>query len=327
MSSGLTARARWLVMVLLAGVALALPATAWAANSPSYKVLVVQGTDAGLNAAGVAAIRSAAKSAGFTVVAPGRADVADQFTAKKLDDYRAVVFLDTGAASGAHRRPAGRIRALLPRGGGFVGIGSAIETDPSWQFLTDVLGTRSSGTADVAVRDGQGRRPRPRRHARTCPSTGTARTSGTTSRRTSAASRTCSPPSSRIRSARSRRATRWTASPAARWAPTTRSRGARTTRAAARSTAASATPPRASDAGLRHAPQGRDQLGRRRGRPGQQRLRRDRARELPAGQGQRHRRTSSEPIGFDQLPGRPHHPDLAPRQPCACTTRRPARRS
>ena len=34
--------------------------------------------------------------------------------------------------------------AYFRNGGGFVGIGSAIETDPSWQFLTDILGTRSS---------------------------------------------------------------------------------------------------------------------------------------------------------------------------------------
>ena len=53
---------------------------------------------------------------------------------------------------------------------------------------------------------------------------------------------------------------------------------------------------------LDDAPQGRDQLGRGHERPGLQRLRRDRARELPAGQGHARRRTCSEPIGFDQLP-------------------------
>ena len=45
----------------------------------------------------------------------------------------------------------------------------------------------------------------------------------------------------------------------------------------------------------------RDRLGGRRGRQGLQRLRRDRARELPAGQDQRPPNLS-EPIGFDQLP-------------------------
>ena len=73
------------------------------------------------------------------------------------------------------------------------------------------------------------------------------------------------------------------------------------------------------------APQGRDRLGRRRGRPGLQRLRRDRAAQLPADQDQR----AAEPQRADRLrpaPGRPHHPDRPPRRRSACTTRRRARR-
>ena len=101
----------------------------------------------------------------------------------------------------AQRHRAGGVRGLLQQGGGFVGIGSAIETEPSWQFLTDVLGTRATGAAAAVRRRRQGRRPRPRRDARRCPSTGRAPTAATTSRPTSAASRTCSPRSSRIRSA------------------------------------------------------------------------------------------------------------------------------
>jgi PKD repeat protein len=112
-------------------------------------VLVVQGTDAALNSAGVTAIRNAARSGNFTVVAPSRADVADQFTAKKLEDYRAVVFLDTGVASPLTDAQRKAFEDYYALGGGFVGIGSAIETDPQWQFLTDVLGTRSSGKAAV----------------------------------------------------------------------------------------------------------------------------------------------------------------------------------
>ena len=149
---------------------------------------------------------------------------------------------------------------------------------------------------------------------RTCPSTGTGPTPGTTSRPTSAASRTCSPRSSRIRSARSRRARCSTGSPAARWAPTTRSPGARTTRAAARSTPRSATPRRASTRPTFQTHlDGRDRLGGRRGRPGLQRLRRDRARELPAGQDQR----PAEPERADRLrpaPRRARHPDRPPRR-------------
>ena len=151
MSRGQTVRARGLATLILAVLALVVPATASAAKPPAapYKVLVVQGTDAAANAAGVAAIRNAAKSAGFTVVAPTRADVGDQFSAKKLEDYRTVVFLDTGAASPLTDAQRKAFEAYYSLGGGFVGIGSAIETDPQWQFLTDVLGTRSSGKTAV----------------------------------------------------------------------------------------------------------------------------------------------------------------------------------
>ena len=34
-------------------------------------------------------------------------------------------------------------------GGGFVGVGSAVETEPDWPFLTEVLGTRATGRTDV----------------------------------------------------------------------------------------------------------------------------------------------------------------------------------
>ena len=50
-----------------------------------------------------------------------------------------------GRAQHADRRAAGGFEEYFHDGGGFVGIGSAIETDPSWQFLTDILGTRASG--------------------------------------------------------------------------------------------------------------------------------------------------------------------------------------
>ena len=33
--------------------------------------------------------------------------------------------------------------AYFRAGGGFVGIGSAIEIEPGWPFLTDVLGSRA----------------------------------------------------------------------------------------------------------------------------------------------------------------------------------------
>ena len=73
------------------------------------------------------------------------ATVGAQFTPANLEQYRAVVFLDTGLASPLTDAQRDELRGLLPEGGGFVGIGSAIETDASWPFLTNILGTRSSG--------------------------------------------------------------------------------------------------------------------------------------------------------------------------------------
>ena len=135
----------------IVGLALIGPAVAAAAKPPPerYKVLVVTSTDNALREAGVTSIRNAGKAAGFAVTAPSPADVGDQFTGKKLEQYRSVVFLNTGAASPLTDAQRANFESYFQLGGGFVGVGSAIETDPSWQFLTDVLGTRASGRTDV----------------------------------------------------------------------------------------------------------------------------------------------------------------------------------
>ena len=48
-----------------------------------------------------------------------------------------------GQSSNATQEAA--FEAYFRNGGGFVGVGSAVETEPGWQFLTDILGTRSAG--------------------------------------------------------------------------------------------------------------------------------------------------------------------------------------
>jgi PKD repeat protein len=142
--------ARRLAPAIIAFLALLLPAAASAAPPPeNYKVLVVTSTAGGLRDAGVSAIRAAGKTAGFSVVAPSPADVGDQFTAKKLEGYRAVVFLNTGPASPLTDAQRSSFEDYFHLGGAFVGIGSAVETDASWQFLTDILGTRASGRTAV----------------------------------------------------------------------------------------------------------------------------------------------------------------------------------
>src|SRR3954470_4995932 len=136
-------------------VILMLPVTASAgqkraAAAEPPKVLVVTSTQDALSAAGISAINAASNGgAAFTVTAPAPADVGAQFTPAGLDAYRAVVFLDTGQASPLTDTQRASFEAYFRKGGGFVGVGSAIETDASWQFLTDILGTRSSGRTEV----------------------------------------------------------------------------------------------------------------------------------------------------------------------------------
>ena len=138
----------------LLSVAMVLPATVSASASASArpraaaadppKVLVVTSTQDALTTAGLAAINSAAAGGAFTVTAPPPASLGAELEPAKLETYRAVVFLNTGVASPLTDPQRAAFETYFRKGGGFVGIGSAIETDPSWSFLTDVLGTRAA---------------------------------------------------------------------------------------------------------------------------------------------------------------------------------------
>src|SRR4051795_6806370 len=150
------------VGLALLSLALAAPGTASArpkaAAAAPAKVLVVTSTTDALSAAGIASIQAGAASGNFTVTAPAPAAVGAEFTPAGLDAYRAVVFLNTGIASPLTDAQRANYEAYFKKGGGFVGIGSAVETDPAWSFLTSVLGTRASGqttsqTATVKVFD------------------------------------------------------------------------------------------------------------------------------------------------------------------------------
>ncbi len=128
----------------LVSLALAAPATA-SAQADDVRVLVVTSAQDELSTAGVAAIQAAAADGGFTVTAPPPAEVGMQFTEANLERYNAVVFLNTGMASPLTDAERARFQEYFHDGGGFVGIGSAIETDESWQFFSDILGARSDG--------------------------------------------------------------------------------------------------------------------------------------------------------------------------------------
>ncbi len=141
------------VGLALLSLALVAPATATArpkaAAAEPAKVLVVTSTQDELSAAGIASIQAGAASGNYAVTAPAPADVGAQFTPAALDTYRAVVFLNTGIASPLTDAQRTNFEAYFRKGGSFVGVGSAVETDSSWQFLTDILGTRASGRTEV----------------------------------------------------------------------------------------------------------------------------------------------------------------------------------
>ena len=125
-----------------------------------YKVLVVTSTTDETSAAGVSAI-TAAVGADGVVTAPAPAAVGGQFTPEGLDQYRAVVFLNTGMASPLTDTERANFEAYYKKGGGFVGIGSAIETDSSWPFMTEPARRALEWPHRIAARDHQGRRSRP----------------------------------------------------------------------------------------------------------------------------------------------------------------------
>ena len=103
----------------LVSLALALPATASAAPKAAkvaedYKVLVVTSAQDPVSTAGVSAIQAAGTSGGFTVTAPTPATVGEQFTAANLEQYRRGRVPGHGPGQPADRRPAQRVRGLLP---------------------------------------------------------------------------------------------------------------------------------------------------------------------------------------------------------------------
>jgi PKD repeat protein/type 1 glutamine amidotransferase len=132
----------------MAGLAMVSLAPAAAAQSPDYRVLVFTKTAGEVHAstqAGVQAIRRIGKDAGFAVEAT---DDADKFRDHQLERYRTVVFLNTTGDVLTDAQQAA-FEDYCQDGGGFVGIHAAIEAEPDWQFLTDLLGARAAGETDI----------------------------------------------------------------------------------------------------------------------------------------------------------------------------------
>jgi cytochrome c len=110
-----------------------------------YKVLVFVADRTAATAAGIAAIKKIGTANRFeTQVSWDPRD----FDQQRLKKFGVVVFLNTSTAVLTATQQAA-FEAYFHDGGGFVGIHSAIQTQPDWQFLSDVLGTRAAGISTV----------------------------------------------------------------------------------------------------------------------------------------------------------------------------------
>ncbi|MET0684994.1 MAG: ThuA domain-containing protein, partial [Solirubrobacteraceae bacterium] len=139
----LATRAIWLL--LLSGALMAVPTGASAAppaNATSFHVLAL--TEGNPADSQYAALKKAAQRATPKFDVDQLKSSGSGFSANKLRHYNAVVFLNTGPdVLNAAEQAA--FEEYFRGGGGFVGVGTAIETNPGWDFLTEVLGTRASG--------------------------------------------------------------------------------------------------------------------------------------------------------------------------------------
>ena len=124
--------------VLFAPAALAAPPE----DKPEYRVYVfTRGAPTALSNAAVKAVKDLGKANGFTVQSNGDPT---QFTEENLARFRTVILLaNSGDALNADQQAA--FEAYYTNGGGVLAIHGAIETEPDWDFLTEILGARSNG--------------------------------------------------------------------------------------------------------------------------------------------------------------------------------------
>jgi type 1 glutamine amidotransferase len=120
--------------------------------------------------AGLDAIRAVAKTGGFSVSATENAGA---FTKKRLRRYQAVVFLNT-TGDPLDPKQQSAFKSYIRRGGGFVGIHSASDTEYDWPFYGRLIGAYfkqhpavQPATIDVVDRSHPSTRHLPARWVRT----------------------------------------------------------------------------------------------------------------------------------------------------------------
>jgi cytochrome c len=116
--------------------------------TPTFSILVFSKT-AGFRhdsiPAGISAVRQQGSTRGFSVDATEDASV---FTDDSLARYKAVVFLSTtGDVLNAAQEVA--FERFIRRGGGFVGVHSASDTEYDWSFYGALVGAYFAGHPDI----------------------------------------------------------------------------------------------------------------------------------------------------------------------------------
>jgi type 1 glutamine amidotransferase len=132
------------VGVAVAALVLAACRSAPSAGPPAYEILVFSKTTGYRHEsipAGVRAFRELGAANGFAVTAT---EDGAAFTPENLGRYAAVVFLNT---TGDVLDPAQRkaFEAYIRRGGGFVGVHSAADTEYRWPFYGGLIGAYFAG--------------------------------------------------------------------------------------------------------------------------------------------------------------------------------------
>ena len=135
------------VTALVAACALALAGAASAHAQESVDVLVFHGPPDATTTAGVEAITAIGAANDFDVTATGDPT---QISAANLDDFRAVVFLNTAGDQLDDTQEAA-LEDYVTGGGGFVGIGSTAQGEPESDFFTTLIGARPSGSSSTAT--------------------------------------------------------------------------------------------------------------------------------------------------------------------------------
>jgi type 1 glutamine amidotransferase len=116
--------------------------------TPTFAILVFSKT-AGFRhdsiPPGVAAVRQLGAARGFSVDAT---EDAGAFTDASLAKYKAVVFLST-TGDVLNTAQEGAFERYIRRGGGFVGVHSATDTEYDWAFYGALVGAYFSGHPDI----------------------------------------------------------------------------------------------------------------------------------------------------------------------------------